>query len=265
MAKKSNTYSKGEKSGKKPSKKAKVNFLKPITDLFSKDRKKLRLSVGSILVLIAIYKTFAFLSYLFTWQIDQDKVINQGFWSFIFSSGEIQIDNHLGKLGAWISHLFIYDWFGISSFIIPFLLFLFGIYLMTKYAFLPLKRTLAISIVAIVVTSFIFGFFTTPESFPYGGTFGYQFNEWLKTTVGVIGTALFLLVLVFISVVVLFNPDFEKLISFFNLNKEDKDGFGTVETEDKSSGGLEDIVVINSIKDDEIKKDNISEAVDFSE
>ncbi len=265
MAKKSNTYSKGNQSGKQKKKKKKVNFLKPVSDLFSKDRKRLRLSVGAVLVLMAIYLTFAFLSYLFTWQIDQDKVINTGFFSFIFDSEEVIIDNHLGKLGAWVSHHFIYDWFGIASFIFPFLFFIFGLYLLTKFALLPLKRTLAISVVSMVVLSLVFGFGTLPDSFPYGGSFGYQFNQWLKTTVGSIGTLLFLIVLVFIAVVVLFNPDFEKLITFFNLNQLTGDKEEKQEGEEVLANSIDDMVAINTIRDEDISQDNISEAVDLSE
>lgn len=271
MAKQSNTYSKPEKAEKKskgkkakPKSNTKVNFLKPLIDLFSKDRKKLRLSVGAILILLAIYKTFAFLSYLFTWQTDQDKVINQGFFSFIGSNEPINIDNHLGKLGAWVSHQFVYDWFGISAFIVPFVFFLFGLFLMTKYALLPLKRTLSISVVSLVVFSLVFGFFTQPDSFPYGGSLGYEFNQWFKTTVGSIGTALFLIVLVFISVVVLFNPDFEKLLDFFNLTKSDDD-FDAANAPKENVNSVEDLVTINSIKDEDIKADNISQPLDFSE
>jgi len=260
MAKKSNSYSKSGKKEKNAKKKS-VNLLKPIIDLFSKDRKRLRLSVGAILILAAIYQVFAFLSYLFTWQTDQDKVINTGFWDFIFRSEDILIDNHLGKLGAWVSHHFIYDWFGIASFIFPFLFFLLGLYLMTKYALLPLKRTLAISVVALVVFSLVLGFVTAPDTFPYGGSFGYHFNQWLKTTVGSIGTALFLIVLVFISVVVLFNPDFEKLLTFFNLTKAD---LNPDENDDVIENSISDILAINPIKDEDINQDFISETVDFS-
>ncbi len=263
MAKKSNSYNTKDSKKKKAKQNKRVNFLKPLKDLFSKDRKKLRLSVGSILVLIGIYQTFAFISYLFTWQIDQDKVINKSLWPFLFSDNEIVIDNHLGKLGAWLSHTFFYEWFGFPSFIVPFLCILFGLYLMTKYALFPLRRTLAISVVGIIVFSLVLGFFNRPNVFPYGGNFGYTFNLWLFKTVGTIGAALFLVVLVFISIVVLFNPDFKKLIDFFNLsglfNKSNDKGS---KMEQELAG---DIVAVNSIKDEDIQEDIISESVNFDE
>ena len=263
MAKKSNSYSKSKSDKPKKKEKTRINFLKPVKDLFLKDRKKLRLSVGSILILIGTYQIFAFISYLFTWKADQDKVINKGMFDFLFSSPDVLVDNHLGKLGAWLSHTFFYDWFGISSFIFPFLALLFGLYLMIKYALLPLKRTLAISVVSIVVLSLVFGFFNAKHSFPYGGNFGYTFNVWLSSAVGVIGAALFLIVLVFIAIVVLFDPDFSKLRDYFHLgglfSKKDKS------EETVSADHIGDIIAVNSIKDEDIQEDVISEAVSFGD
>ncbi|MFD1553302.1 DNA translocase FtsK [Putridiphycobacter roseus] len=273
MPKKSNSYSKVKKSSNttknsKSSKSKSVNLLKPIKDLFSGDRKKLRLSVGGIFFLVGIYQLFAFLSYLFTWKTDQDKIVSNSLWDLIFVNKEIDIDNHLGKLGAWTSHLFFYDWFGIPSFIFPFLFFVFGLYLLSKYAILPLGKTLGVSLVGLIVLSLVFGFFNSADSFPYGGSFGFQFNNWLKSAVGSIGAALFLILIIFITVVVLFNPNFKALITFFHLDelfhKKEKLAPET-EEEDQSNLIINDIIAVNPIKEDEIEKDQLSEPVSFEE
>ena len=272
MAKKSNTYSDGKTEQKSSSKKKKnknksdkkVNFLKPITDLFKSDNKRLRLSVGAIFLLIATYQIFSFLSYFFTWKTDQDKIINKGFFEFIFSDESVEINNHLGKFGAWGAHVFIHEWFGLASFVFPFIFIVLGVYLLLKVKIVPLKKTLAISTVSLVVISLVLGFFSTNGSFPYGGEFGFQFNGWLKTTVGSIGAFLFLVVMTFIAIVVLFNPNFEKLLSLINLKGEKN----TIEddnlNENKIKNSIGDFVTVNSITDKDIKEENISETVDFS-
>jgi len=186
--------------------------------------------------------------------------MNTGFFEFIFSGKEVEIENALGKLGAWTSHTFIYEWFGVASFIFPFVFLVIGIYLLTRIRVLPLKRMLAISTVSLVVMSLVLGFFTTNSSFPYGGEFGFQFNGWLKTTVGSIGAFLFLMVLVFIAVVVLFNPDFNKILSFLNDDGESEKEEGN----EVQTGPIEDFVAINTIKDEDIKPEVISETVDYS-
>jgi len=257
MAKKSNT-----KATKKTKTKStrKINFLKPIVDLFNVGNNRLRLSIGSVLGLISVYQVLSFLSYFFSWKPDQDKIMNTGFFEFIFSGKEVEIENALGKLGAWTSHTFIYEWFGIASFIFPLVFLVLGIYLLTRIRVLPLKKMLAISTVSLVVMSLVLGFFTTNSSFPYGGEFGFQFNGWLKTTVGSIGAFLFLMVLVFIAIVVLFNPDFNKILSFLNESEENEEE----EDDGGQSGSIEDFVAINTIKDVDIKPEVISETVDYS-
>lgn len=250
------------KKKKSTASKKKVNFLKPITSLFKDDNKRLRLSVGAISLLVALYQALSFISYFFTWQQDQDKVINKGFFEFVFSDSDVMIDNHLGKLGAWISHLFIYEWFGLASFIFPFVFIILGVYLLTKIKLLPLKKSMATSIVGLIVISLILGFFTQPDSFPLGGEFGYQFNLWLKTTVGTFGAFLFLIVITFIAIVVLFNPDFEALFAKMK-SKPIEDNENTQEATNHQD--FTDIIAVNTIKDEDIKEENISETVDFSD
>jgi len=241
----------------------KVNFLKPVINLFKSGNNRLRLSVGSILGLVSIYQLLSFLSYFFSWQSDQDKIINTGFYEFIFSGTEVEINNSLGKLGAWISHTFIHEWFGVASFIFPFIFLVFSVYLLTKVRILPLKKTLAISTVSLVIISLVLGFFATNSSFPYGGEFGFQFNGWLKTTVGSIGAFLFLLVSVFIAIVILFNPNFSKLFSFFD--KKEGDNENNISGNDVDQPEVfGDFVTVNTIKDEDIKSEVISETVDYS-
>jgi S-DNA-T family DNA segregation ATPase FtsK/SpoIIIE len=260
MAKKSNT-----KTTKKTKNKStrKVNLLKPVIDLFNVSNNRLRLSIGSVLGLVSVYQLLSFLSYFFTWKSDQDKIINTGFFDFIFSGEEVEINNALGKLGAWISHTFIHEWFGIASFIFPFVFLVISVYLLTKVKILPLKKTLAISVVSLVVVSLVLGFFTTNSSFPFGGEFGFQFNGWLKTTVGSIGAFLFLVVLLFIAVVVLFNPDFNKVLAFFD-EKEDSQKNEASSKDVNQSEPIGDFITVNTIKDEDIKPEVISETVDYS-
>ena len=241
----------------------KVNFLKPVINLFKSGNNRLRLSVGSILGLVSIYQLLSFLSYFFSWQSDQDKIINTGFYEFIFSGTEVEINNSLGKLGAWISHTFIHEWFGVASFIFPFIFLVFSVYLLTKVRILPLKKTLAISTVSLVIISLVLGFFATNSSFPYGGEFGFQFNGWLKTTVGSIGAFLFLLVSVFIAIVILFNPNFSKLFSFFDKKEDDNENNISGNDVDQPEV-FGDFVTVNTIKDEDIKAEVISETVDYS-
>lgn len=248
------------RSTKKPKKSSrKLNLLKPITDLFAVENRKLNLTLGSILLLLSIYLILAFISYLFTWKADQDLVNNRSFFDFIFNTEELAIGNHLGKLGAWLSHQFIFRWFGLASFFFPFIFILLGSFLLFRIELLPIRKTVGRTLIGLVVVSLLLGFMTTEKGFSYGGMFGYQFNHWLSLVVGQFGAFLFLAAIAFVAIVQLFNPDFKALYHRITGSKESEMAI----TENKNQ--TIDIVVINTIEDQEIKQDEISEAIEFNE
>lgn len=244
--------------------KRKVNLFKPLVELFDEKNRRLNLSVGSFLSLFAVYQLLAFISYLFTWKADQNIVKSKGLFELLFSGeNEIQIANHLGKLGAWISHKFIYDWFGLSSFFFPLIFIVIGLFLLFRVKIMPVAKTIGYSIVGIATISLCLGFITTDHSFAYGGAFGYEFNAWLKTAVGGFGAFLFLAVMSFVTIVLLFNPDFKAL--WKKLIPEKKES-SNQETAIAATDQAElDIKMVNSISDEDIEKDDISEEIVFGE
>lgn len=117
---KSNTFRKAEKEKRGKSSGTKFSFA------FLKDP-RLKLALGLFLMFAGVYMFFALFSYMFTGQADFSEVGNHQSMQSIFESlREKEISNWLGLYGAIISHFFIFRWFGISSFLIPPLLFLVG-------------------------------------------------------------------------------------------------------------------------------------------
>ena len=96
---------------------ARKNYFATITH-FLKDERTHKVS-GAVLLLFSAYLLLALTSYLFTWQNDQDKVMGS-WWAFI-GNNDVRAENWLGKLGAIVSHQFIYNWFGVASFIFCFI------------------------------------------------------------------------------------------------------------------------------------------------
>jgi DNA segregation ATPase FtsK/SpoIIIE, S-DNA-T family len=242
--------------------KRKFSLFKPITDLFAPENRRLNLTLGSLLVLFSIYQLLSFISYFFTWKTDQNLILNKGFFEFMFVSNDIEAANHLGKFGAWISHQFIYEWFGIASFLFPLIFIVYGLFLLLRVKLLPPQKVLARSIIGIVVFSLFFGFFTTAHSFPFGGSIGYHFNAWLKLSVGTFGALLFQMVLVFITVVQMFNPDFKLIARRYGLLKEKQD------EEAETGTGLDavpDLTVTNTLKEEELIKEETNEAIDLTD
>lgn len=227
------------------------------------DRKKVRSTLGVISVLLAIYIVLACFSYLFTWKVDQDRIMGKGFFEFLFNGSEDPVANWLGKFGAWISHLLIYKWFGIASFGFALVLFVAGFKTLFNYTILPIGKTVAVSALSIVWISMFLGYFSSTVNY-LGGTFGFQINEWLALTLGRFGSLILISCVGYIFALVLFNVTFAKVLAFFRKDEVD-------ETEEASQDGLSDILseedleVGNTLGEDETSQDEVSKRVDFME
>lgn len=147
---------------------------------------------GLLLILISVFLTIAFISYLFTWRADFDKV-QSGWWSFI-SNKDLKAENWLGKLGSLTANSFFYNSFGISSFLFVLMFFLTGFKLLFKDSLLPFGRTIRISAFLLVFVSVAMGYlFKNASTLLFmGGTFGYELSQWMQLMMGNAGTGLFL-------------------------------------------------------------------------
>ena len=75
---------------------------------------------GAFCVLISILLFAAFFSFFQTWKADQ-STLGQ------FTDRTVVAQNSIRKLGAMLSHLFIYQGVGIGAFLVAFMLFVTGI------------------------------------------------------------------------------------------------------------------------------------------
>ncbi len=141
--------------------------------------------LGLLLLLTSVYLTIAFISYIFTWQKDQDKVL--GPMSELFAI-DTKVTNWLGKFGALVSHLFLYKWFGVASFILVPVLVVYGLQkILNRKIIKPSLFTIK-WLFFLVWTSLILAFFFHDKLFFLGGGYGYILNIQLSNYVGNIGT-----------------------------------------------------------------------------
>lgn len=241
------------------SKKVKIDAapLKGIAARF--DKKRTKTIIGILMVLFSFFAFLSCVSYFFTWQADQDRVLNQTLFGFLFDENPEPVENWLGKFGAWMSHLFMYRWFGLSSFAISFCVFLIGFKWMWNIRLLPIKRSIAVSSLFMVWTSIFLAYFVQQIEY-LGGTFGYTVVGWLKLSLGTFGAFLVILGLLWIVLVVLFNAD---LASWFRKMKNGPEE--AEEGEQMVHEPVGDIHVVNTIKDDEILQDQESAIISFDE
>jgi S-DNA-T family DNA segregation ATPase FtsK/SpoIIIE len=158
---------------------------------------RFKIILGLTLIFIASFLTVAFISYLFTWDVDQsfDE------WQTIISGAEVSVENWAGKTGAFISYLFMNRWFGIASLGFPFLFFLVGFRLM-KIRLLPLRKTTRIVLFGIILLSITLSYITGDTGgylgSGLGGGHGYFITRWLNAFMGKLGTGLLTALLIFI-------------------------------------------------------------------
>lgn len=237
------------------------------------DKKRALTISGALLVSFSAYCFLACISYLFTWKEDQNRIIGKGFWKFITESNVEPVANWIGKIGAWISHTLIFNGFGIAAFVFPFLLFLIGIKLLTNYQLLPIQKTAVKSLTWMIWSSLFLGYFASYINF-IGGTFGFYVNHWLRFTVGKFGAFVFLMVLLYVVLVVLYNPNFKALIAqlishFSKDDHEELEGEALIENDNDNKLRIrktvtpDDLVIINTIQDKDIIEDTIMHPVDF--
>ncbi|MCR8559507.1 DNA translocase FtsK [Mucilaginibacter sp. BJC16-A38] len=177
---------------------------------------------GLFLLLLSVYFLLAFTSYLFTWQEDQSYVSpTNGGWHNLFRTTQELMengvkspvtDNWAGKLGALLSNQFIYEWFGLASFVFVFVFFVSGYRLLFKVRLLSMSRTLAYSFILLIFVSVAIGFFhafmTDTPNYMEGG-FGYWSNRLLDAQIGEAGTGGVLIFLALTILIIAYNIDFK--------------------------------------------------------
>ncbi len=147
--------------------------------------------VGVISVLTAIYLAIAFMSYIYTWKQDQDKVL-QFSWSLLTQS-ELIASNWLGRLGAIISNAFFYWGFGLPSMIFVVLLTRLGFDLIRQRPLGPFWLLTRNSLIIMSFFSLLLEFVFRKSEFTWGGAFGESTCFWLTNFLGQVGLFFLLL------------------------------------------------------------------------
>ena len=153
-----------------------------------------RVVVGLIFMLFSVYLFVSLAGFFFTGGMDQSLVDKET--RELVTNPDIVVGNPGRKLGAYLSDLLVNRWFGVSSFIFCYLLFIIGLGIMGR----PLKslgKKIILSFVLVIWISlllgYIFNFVPSGYVFP-GGAHGYFVCFWLNSFIGEIGTLFLLLV-----------------------------------------------------------------------
>jgi DNA segregation ATPase FtsK/SpoIIIE, S-DNA-T family len=186
---------------------------------------------GAVFLLVSIFLFISFTSYLFTWREDQDKVF-RGI-SILAPSHDVKVNNLLGNLGAYISHLFFYKGFGIASYFICSFFFITGINWLFAKKYFSIKRNMRYVLIGLVYLSATLAFICRGASFPWGGAFGDMTSEWMVRFLGKIGTACVLFAGAMAYFIWRFNPEFK----LPDLSSKNKSATAVPETDREEAAG----------------------------
>ncbi|MFD0751329.1 DNA translocase FtsK 4TM domain-containing protein [Mucilaginibacter calamicampi] len=222
---KSNSF-REENSPRQPSDKgAKVRSSRPVSDsmpVFNLQDGRVIKIAGLFFLILSIFFLIAFTSYLFTWEQDQSYVsASNGGWSNLFKTQQelldkgitdAVVDNWLGKFGALLSNQFIFEWFGVASFVFVFVFFIIGYRMLFKVHIFSLGKTLGYSFFVLIFLSvavgFVHGFIIDYPHF-LEGQFGFWSNRLLDAQIGQAGTGGVLVFAALTVLIIAYNIDFK--------------------------------------------------------
>ncbi len=176
---------------------------------------RLKKTLGLFFLIFSVFLLLAFISYLFTWTEDDIWLDGKTFnWEFL-TDDTLEVSNMMGRVGAVLAHLFVKKWFGVASFLVPFILFLAGVRMLTGYRLLPLRKNTWYAVFFLLWVSIFLGFVIPADHLLIlGGGFGYEGSRFLSGLLGVAGTALLLFFAMTAAAIIRFDPNFHAIGEF---------------------------------------------------
>ncbi|MGB1206692.1 MAG: DNA translocase FtsK [Chitinophagales bacterium] len=194
--------------------------------------------VGFSFVLLSFFLLISFCSYILSsWGTDQSYVKDISL-SNVIADAQITTQNWLGRLGSFLSHTFIYKWFGLAAFIVPILVFLTGLKLLVPRARFNLLRAYQYASLSLILGASILGLLFHTDSFPFGGGLGSMISNWLIKFIGLVGAGLFLLFCLGFVLILIFDIpiDIDKFLKFDWLKMPKMPAFEQKQKTTKSKG-----------------------------
>ncbi len=162
---------------------------------------------GLFIALFGIFLFISFISFFVSWKEDQ-STLDQ------FGNKTVVAQNLLGKIGANLSHFFIYDGFGIAALIIPILFFFTGVYILLQIPIRKIFKSWNWGMLGLIWIATTLGFFAT-ENELLAGVVGVELNRFLLPYLAPFGLVIILLFGYAIYFVLRFKLTPEKIKSWF--------------------------------------------------
>lgn len=195
--------------------------------------------LGVIFSALGIILLISFISYLFHGHVDQSQLSD-------FFSKEIQAQNVLGKLGAFLGELFIYHGIGVTAFFLPIFFIALGIKILFRFKSVKPFKLFYNCLFFLIWTPIFLGFASNKGILH--GIMGFEINDYMNTLIGKVGMGIALLVSLILYVVINWRITPDKLARSVEKNSD-----GLDDPEANSNGlpeySLDDIPVDEPVED----------------
>ena len=175
----------------KNTKKTPENIAEP-----NKRLSKPRIFFGILCIVLSLVMTISFVSYLLNWKADQSQ-------AGTMMDKTIKSSNIFGKVGDWLGKLFVFDSLGIAAFLVAFLFFVLGTFILKKKYFKPWKTIGHALFFICWLPIFIAAIFK--EQGTLSGVYGFQIVDYLNSIIGVFGLWLLIIVSIGLYFILEFN------------------------------------------------------------
>ncbi len=190
---------------KKPSSKAKKGKGGAKLSSFFKSQQT-HLVFGVLVFSASIFLLISFYSFLHVWKKDQ-SILND------LSDKTLSAENVLGKLGATLADFFVYDGFGVATFLFPILLFFTGLYIILNIPVKQLYKPWFNGMLIMIWLSLALAHFKKDNEL-MGGKVGFEMNDFLQIYLGETGVLLILVFSFLIFVILRFKITPQKIKSW---------------------------------------------------
>ena len=200
--------------------------------------RKRQILFGGFLILVSLLLFLAFTSYFFSWKQDQSTLD-------ALSDRSVKSVNILSKLGASVSHFFVYKLFGFSAFILTYLFCITGLVYFFNSKKERLLKQWTWGLYYTLWFSLLFGYYS--KTFPlFSGMTGFEITDFISDYIGSIGMGVILIFgsLIFIVLHWKITPEFIvlKIKPFFDKEK--------IQEEEKLDALIHNFEEINIEQDD---------------
>ncbi len=175
--------------------------------------RKVKLAFGITFLLIGVFISFSTISYFFTWQTDQDKLLSsKSAWDFLRNNDSI-ITNWGGRMGALLSHTLVYRTAGVVGLAVGLWISIWGLHLVYGQKTSKIAKYLRWLCLLLLLAAPALAYTLPNATFPWGGAWGNESIEFLNGLIGRMGTGFGLFGLVCFLAFVIFSLDISPMLN----------------------------------------------------